>query len=499
MASAVKFIFELSFVFLFLGNGIESIVIDCEFRSNSEECKITSLKVPADTEVTSITGAHAFRKSNKDVKELWVVRDTQTEYVPTNFCKFFENLERVDFYGTKIKHISRAAFKNCPKINKVCILFTSLTSIPEDIFYDLSELRDLSLYENKLVMLPGNLIAKNLKLMTFTARNNSLLMIDVDFSSQLTKVDLTGNACIDKVFPAGGLTLSLLNKEILENCESPIKQFMSSKNEKLMQLEANVTAKDSEIKTLKEKSKFDQAIFTSNLMKLQIENAKLNFESGMRLKELEAMKTNSTAQITKVYDENISLKANVTTCQQEVDKKSKEIDEFKVSTVTYSDKAKTSQIEIDSLKANLSTTIDSLHSTQYTLEFVTAQNFNYNESLEECWQNLSSINEMNEYLEQKAVNFENKVMDIEKNCTKTMNALRQTLNETCKDSIAANLAYDSEKCAGKSEFTYYIFLCMAFAVIFAGTVIYLRRAAQRNLIKTMINYEVGADKLSTNI
>lgn len=52
---------------------VAGLRLTCEFRLNSEECKVINLKVlEGDIEITSVTGQHAIRKTNTDVKEIWV-------------------------------------------------------------------------------------------------------------------------------------------------------------------------------------------------------------------------------------------------------------------------------------------------------------------------------------------------------------------------------------------------------------------------------------------
>lgn len=471
----MNFIINL-LISLLLHQSVLGIAMDCEFKTNSEECKVTSLSVEApDTEITSITGRHAFRKTNKDVKELWIIREVKTEFVPTYVCKFFENMERIDIYGTRIKAVTRSVFKNCAKVIKVCVLFTSVTTLPEDIFEDLSELKELLLYENKLIMLPAKLIASNPKLTSFSARNNQLQFIDLQFAQELIKIDLTSNLCINKKFPEDLNSVAIMNQVINGNCESPMTKTLIVKNERISQLQANLTSQNSEILRLKAQLKITEDKFVSNITALMLENENLNRSNGIHIKELEDLKVNNTEAIKKIYEENISLKSNVSTCQGEVAKKKKETEDIKVLNDNANEKSEKSQAEITILKLNLSSTVADFDESQTKIDLLMVDNMNLNDSLEECWQNLSSVNNDNRDLE---ANLER----ADKNCSEIITSLRQTHSE--------RIGHET-----KVDLVYVIFLGFVSASIMIAIVLFMRRQAQRNLIRTMINHQVKMGNL----
>lgn len=290
---------------------IAAIEVNCEFKSNSEECKVNTLKVAArDMEVTSISGQHGYRKSNDDVKELWIVRTVLTEFVPTKFCKFFENLERIDIYGTSIKYISRKVFFNCVKVTKLCIMFTALNSIGEDVFEDLTELKELFIYDNKLVMLPGGLIAKNTNLTSFSAKNNLLQIIDIQFPTRMTKIDLEENNCIDKRFPET-ISVRTLNKEIAENCQSPMNKALAAANNKIKQIEETLKIKQTKIDEMSDELKISKATCETNISRLSFQNTMIKNENENHIRELKAISLNSTEKIAMIFEENVGLKTNM--------------------------------------------------------------------------------------------------------------------------------------------------------------------------------------------
>lgn len=462
--------------------GVASLRLNCEFRLNSEECKVNSLKVlENDVAVTMIVGTHAFRKTNNDVKELWITRDVETERVPTNICDYFKNMERMDIYGTSINRITRGVFRNCVKVTKACVLFTSLTSIPEDLFEDLLELKELFLYDNKLVALPPNLIAKNTKLTSLSAKNNRLGMIDIELNPKLTSVDFRDNACVNKRFPEDIKTLALFIKEVTDSCESPLKKTFILKATKLYE---TLSQKENEIANLRsEKEKFgsENIAMTSNITHLMLEINNLKEENADRVKELDALKQNNTQEIAEVFDENISLRLNISSCRVENLEKTKNISKLSLKNDEFQAKLNASQEEIYSLRGNLTTTVETIGRIQLKMELLEADNFNFKDSLEECWQNLSTINEANENLSSK------------------LSELRQTaVNCTNSAVIADSIQEIHENCGDKTHFVYYVALSFVFAAILVATVVFMRRKAARTLIKQTINQQVSMRHLLEN-
>lgn len=473
---------KLFICFYVLAAAVESIQIKCEFRLNSEECKVNSLKIlENDTEVTSIVGAHAFRRTNRDVKELWIDRGVETEYAPTNICKFFENIERIDIYGSKVKHVSRQTFKSCQKVSKVCLLFTSLSSLPEDLFEDLTELKELFLYDNKLLYLPEKLIAKNTKLFSFSAKSNQLIMIDIDFSPSVRSIDLRTNKCIDKRFPEDVSSLSAFKADIAGHCESPLKNSMKLKVQEISELQMNLSTKETEIDSLKsEKENFEMEKegLSSNVSQLMLKNSQLNNEVAERRVEIQAMKKNSTKEIAAVFNENILLKINFTDCQRNIANSSKLLKEIAGKNLVYSEQIKTSQQDKQNLVVDLTSSERKLAQTLSTVELLQASNFNFNESLEECWQNLSLINALNDELKSQ-------ILSITKNFT-------NVIDEGCKHPTAGSLLND---CDDKISFKYFIVLFLTFVTILVASICFMRRRASRMLIRQMVNHQVSMGRL----
>lgn len=461
---------------------VGSFRLTCEFRLNSEECKVINLKVlEGDIEVTTVTGQHTIRKTNLDVKEIWVTRDVESEIVPTNVCKFFENMERMDIYGSKIKQISREVFKGCRKVTKVCVLFTTLTTFPEDTFSDLVALKELFIYENKLVALPEKLVANNANLMSLSARNNRLAMIDIVFDLSLKSIDLRANTCIDKRFPEDVNSLRLFNKQVGDDCESPLKKLMG---EKIATFQSNLTGLVNEIKSLKMDNaalEKEKTWLSTNVTNLMNELTTLKGQNSQRVLEIQAIKTNNTKQIDLVYNENISLKVNLTMCQQLVRMKVSENTRIRLDNDNVQSKFRTSQQQIAIINASHVDNVASYKKLQEKFEIFEMRSQNINESLEECWENLTITFGLNSELTMKITELEDRPPTVHEICPKQPQA------DTLEGSKCTGLGAGSENIKA----SYFITLVFVFAGIVFATVLYMRRKATRMLIAQMITQRVS--------
>lgn len=447
------------------------IEIKCEFLMNSGECKVSSMKVDSENvEITGISGNHLLGKTNNDVKELWVVKNIESEFVPLKFCDFFENLERIDFYGTKIKKLNGKVLKNCAKVLKLCIFYTSLTSLPEDVFNDLTELQELLIYENKFVMLQANLVSKNTKLTKFSANSNELLFFDISFENSVTSVDLRMNKCFNKRFPEDNTTknISKFNEEVKESCRSPIENSLKVKNDEISNIKKSLKNYEIEIQTLnsyKLKLSQEKEVLARNISQITIENIILKHEIDERVEEIKEIKSNNAEKIKETFNRVIKLHSDAVNCQdklENIQRDAKRLEQLKTAT---NQKVEECESKFDSLNSSFTLSSESWQTVQEKLDKSTIEASNFNFSLHECWQNLTLINNFNAELALKT----------------------SRLQEKCDNVKADQL----KSCQSKIDPVYFILMVSTFAVILGLTVILMRRHAARMLIKSLINQQVS--------
>lgn len=470
-------IVKILLICLLIRDDVVSLRLNCDFRLNSEECKVNSLKVlENDVAVTTVVGTHAFRKTNNDVKELWISREVETERVPTKICEFFQNMERMDIYGTSINRISRDVFRGCVKVTKACVLFTSITTLPDDVFEDLIELKELYLYENKLVALPPNLIVKNPKLTSLSAKSNRLGIIDTELTpfESLKIIDFRANACIDKRFPDDYTNLTLFLKEVNENCESSMKKTFILKTRDLNE---RLKEKENEVEKLKSQNAMiesEKATMAFNITQLTLGMGNLRDANDDLRREMEAVHENKSQEIANAFNENISLRVNISYCQSQIVEKVIEARKFSRKNEEYEAKLNASNREIGSLRGNLTITAETIGRIQLTMELLEADKINLNESLEECWQNISTITEINDKIILQGRNL-------------GTNTEKCVYPAPIVDSFRDNCA----DCGQKINFIYFIALAILFAMVLVWTVVFMRRKAARTLIKEMVNQQVS--------
>lgn len=463
-------------IFLLLGafSFIQAVILPCQFNNNSDECKILNLKLKEkDEEVTDVTGRHAYRKTNDDVTEIWFTSGLETEFMPTNFCKFFANIKRIDVFASEISHISRLTFKFCVKITKVYITQTSLTQLDEDLFADLPELTLVYLSQNKLVSLPEDLIKYNPKLMTFVAQRNALTVIDIEFPESTTFVDLSDNKCINKSYMKANLDdLKEFNREVATRCENPMKQTIITHKNEVKKLQAQIAQLEQDKNDLE----VEKANLGLNISSLMVENEKCAKINDGQKAELDMIKTNNTKKMAEIAEENIKVSAKYASCEREYNKTLRSLDD---ATLQLSSLNSTSAAKINALQLNLTATDRKLRDNLAKVELLSAQNKNAKSSLEECRTDLAAAHD----------NFDVSQVQLEdnaRNCNETIAGLR------------GKLAEHAEALTGETSRPSWLFvaiLTVAFASVLAGTVVYMRRKLSTALVTEIVNHSVSITPL----
>jgi BspA type Leucine rich repeat region (6 copies) len=180
---------------------------------------------------------------NDDVKVVKFNRE-KTAYLPHGLDAFFVNIDQYYVMNSRLQYIFRKDFKGFEKLIGLSLYRNRIEEVPEDAFYDLTELKMLSFFSNKIKEIPLTLFhnLRNLEYLSFAhneishipssifqnckkfqtiiLHHNKIAAISADFILNLPNLldlYLERNECIDKDFEFDQInpkntTVELINK-----------------------------------------------------------------------------------------------------------------------------------------------------------------------------------------------------------------------------------------------------------------------------------------------
>lgn len=196
--------------------------------------------------IASISGQHQDRKANTEVEYVWI-KNSRVPYLPRfDAGIFFPNLKKYLVTDSGVKFVERNDFSGMPKLETLDLSGNEIEEMPEDALFDLNELVDLFVENNKIKALPSTLLSHAILFQRFKADNNSLEILDSDFFrgnphlkivglennklhrinidfrpfGNLKRIDLTNNACVSTSYNdwRHQKTAAIITKEIQATC-----------------------------------------------------------------------------------------------------------------------------------------------------------------------------------------------------------------------------------------------------------------------------------------
>lgn len=134
--------------------------IKCEFFEVLEkvECKVTSIKTTEPgSKIKSIIGTFPDKKTYEDVARFYIW-DENLEAFPENISSLFPNLSRLEIKNCGLKKISRSDLIGLENIESLLLMENELTTLPDDLFVDMKNLKHIHFNDNKLENLSSNLL-----------------------------------------------------------------------------------------------------------------------------------------------------------------------------------------------------------------------------------------------------------------------------------------------------------------------------------------------------
>lgn len=124
----------------FLVQSINGIVLECDFKvldANWESlysCSAKNLRTTlADRNVTEVSGVHAFKKSNYNVKKLYIYKQS-CSYLPLNIGRYFTNLEILLAGNTNLKYLVDGDLDGLTSLKRFDVSWNPIEKLTRNFF-----------------------------------------------------------------------------------------------------------------------------------------------------------------------------------------------------------------------------------------------------------------------------------------------------------------------------------------------------------------------------
>lgn len=168
----------------------------CHFRGNYK-CNLMNKALRQETNL-KILGDHYPLKADGDVLELNFI-ESELSYVPSEIFQTFENLEKLNLHGVRLKNFnvnSTFSFQNASKLEILDAGDNELTALYANDFAGANRLRELNLDNGNIKNVSEDAFNGLQKLKILNLNNNKIKVIGVGTFEQLknlVKVDLSMN------------------------------------------------------------------------------------------------------------------------------------------------------------------------------------------------------------------------------------------------------------------------------------------------------------------
>lgn len=156
--------------------------IECEFKDANwyggvtlYSCFVSSASFTESlATINSFRGVHAEGKSDKDVQGIQFSKAV-VQYFPRGLDNFFPSLIGLSIHDCGLKKMHSYDFKELPKLEMLTIVYNNqLTSLPDELFVNMNNLKFIDLSQNKLKIMSSKLLkpVMNNALIFINFRNN---------------------------------------------------------------------------------------------------------------------------------------------------------------------------------------------------------------------------------------------------------------------------------------------------------------------------------------
>lgn len=166
------------FTLIFVVKFVACVVLECNFPSQSflYSCKVKSLEITSrdNRTITEVHGQHLGGKSHNGVQKIRA-SGRILNYFPLNLTNFFKNLKFIEIYNADMKEITK-----------------------DDLQQFGDNLREISLQNNKIEVINGDLFDGTPNVEKITLNNNKIGFIESGSFGNLTKLrelSVANNPC----------------------------------------------------------------------------------------------------------------------------------------------------------------------------------------------------------------------------------------------------------------------------------------------------------------
>lgn len=138
--------------FLLIRN-IHAATLDCEFKSQMSHwgsdytCVAKNFRTTLkDRQITSLTGLHDFKKTNDDVKTLFVKKQSVL-YLPMGLANFFKNLETLYVMNSNLQHLMNGDLDGLTKLKIFDVSHNPIEQLGRDFFKGHPTIEKVSFFE----------------------------------------------------------------------------------------------------------------------------------------------------------------------------------------------------------------------------------------------------------------------------------------------------------------------------------------------------------------